>query len=130
MSAEIGDPAGSSATASKDSPLTPWGRRYFRLLDLCSIVFWLYVILKVFVFDFDTYLLQQLFPAHAWLLQLRLVFLLALLALALLVFDKSAVLLSCAYVVCFPLILVLWKIPRRIYKRQSWVLLFGLANAA
>jgi hypothetical protein len=101
----------------------------FRVLDISAVIFWLYLILKVFFFDLDVLLLQWAFPAQAWLLNLRFVFILVALALALIFFDKASVLLWCGYIIGFPLIVLLWKIPKMIYKRPNWVLVIAFANA-
>ena len=37
--------------------------------------------------------------------------------------------LATAYIVFYPLILILWKIPRFIWKKQSWLLLFAVLNS-
>src|SRR5437762_10849627 len=80
-----------SATSEAGFLLTKKGRWFFRILDICSLLFWLYVVVKIFFFDFDVLLVQQAFPTHAWLLNLRFICLLAALAVALLVFDKKNV---------------------------------------
>lgn len=117
------------AKPSANSLLTSKGRWMFRILDVCAVVFWLYVILKIFFFDADVFLLQWAFPTHAWLLNLRFIFMLVALALTLIFFDKESVLLGSVYIIFFPLIILLWKIPRMIYKRPNWVLVIAFANA-
>jgi hypothetical protein len=116
------------ATAGK-SLLTPKGGWMFLILDACAAVFWLYVIVMVFFFDADAFLLEKAFPGHAWLLNLRFLFILIALAVALLFWDKGSVLFSCGYIILFPLVVLLWKIPRLIYRRPNWVLVIAFMNA-
>jgi hypothetical protein len=99
------------------------------MLDLCAAVFWLYVVVKVFFFDADALLLQKAFPAQAWLLNLRFLFILIALAIAVIFSDKGSVLFYCGYILLFPLIVLLWKIPRLIYRRPNWVLVIAFVNA-
>ena len=113
---------------TKTTFLTQKGLIFFRLLDFCSLMFWSYVILKVFISDVDIYILEKFFPANAWLLQLKSIILLLILAISLIFFEKKLVLFFITYILFFPFILFFWKIPKIIYRRQSWVAVFGFAN--
>src|SRR5438874_589588 len=75
-------------------------------------VFWLYAIVKIFFFDIDAFVLQTAFPAHAWLLNLWFLFIVIALAVALICSDTGSVFFWCDYIILFPLVVLLWKIPR------------------
>ncbi len=92
-------------------------------------MFWLYAIVKIFFFDIDAFLLQMAFPAHAWLFNLRFLFILVALAVALIFCDKGSVFFWCGYIILFPLVVLLWKIPRMIYRGPNWVLVIAFLNA-
>jgi hypothetical protein len=107
------------------------GTSIFRVgLDLVASLFWLYAIVKVFVFDVDVYLVSLVSPEFVWLLNYKILILLALILVAMLV-TKSLVLgLAVVYVALYPLVILFWKLPRYVWKQQSWLFAFAILNAA
>jgi hypothetical protein len=104
-------------------------RRVRVLREALAIVFWFYVILKLFVFDVDVFLLNTFSPNFVWLLNFKFIILLSIAAVICLIFRSFAIVLWIAYVVFYPLIVLFWKIPRWIYKKQNWVMAFAILNA-
>jgi len=96
----------------------------FPLLDGISAVVWIYVVLDLFVFDVGTTVLGT----HAVLYQYRFLFFLALLTILAVTLRARAILVV-GYVVLFPLLLLVWKIPRLIYRSRSWVAFLAAMNA-
>jgi hypothetical protein len=103
---------------------------YWIGLDLVAVLFWLYAILKVFVFDVDVYLVSLANSEFVWLLNYKLLFLLGLILIAMLVTRSLVLGFAVLYVALYPLVILLWKLPRFVWKQQSWLFAFAILNAA
>src|SRR5438105_9147932 len=99
-------------------------------LDLIAILFWLYAIVKIFVFDVDVYLVSLASPEFVWLLNYKFLILLGLILVAMLVTRSRALGLAVLYVALYPLVILFWKLPRFVWKQQSWLFAFAILNAA
>jgi hypothetical protein len=93
-----------------------------------ALATWGYVVVKLLVFDVDQWIVTTYVPRLAWLVQYRGLAILALLAIALLVFTWRAVLVWVAYILFYPFILLFWDIPKLLIKTRNWTL--GLALVA
>jgi hypothetical protein len=126
MNGTLGPPGAQPAPAP-----APKGRRrvLWIFVGIAAPLFWVYVFLKVFVVDVDVYVSQWLFPGSFWLLNFKFVFFLGAVALLLLLLGPGACLLVLSYVVFYPIILVVWKIPAIIFRRKSWTMAFALLNS-
>lgn len=111
--------------AQKD-PAIEDNRRFWRrtrpILDVVASGLWLYTALKVFVVDVDRAILGSL-------ADYRFFGFLAVLVVMILVFRRWDRLAGAAgYLLLFPLIVLLWKIPRALYRTKSWVAAFAVMN--
>jgi len=94
-------------------------------LNVTATIFWLYVPLKLFVGDFDRWIVSKVSPSLLWILDFRFFILLSLLAVIFLVAKQWKVAAILFYILCFPVVVVFWKIPRLYYRSQSWNLVIG-----
>ena len=46
-------------------------------MEFLAISFWIYTLIKIFVFDFDILILNRFLPSYEWLLNFKLIFMLA-----------------------------------------------------
>ena len=122
-------PAIAESPPSAPNQLPVFGRNLRRALDFIATALWLYAFVKLFVFDFDLYVVQTYAPNLLWLLQLRFIVLVGLAGLSFLLFKKTIVISSVFYIVLFPFIVLLWKLPVLIFRQKSWTLAFALANS-
>ena len=99
-------------------------------LETVAVLFWLYVITKLFVFDVDVYLLDLFAPKWAWLLNYKFPILLGLIVVGMVVSRSLTLGLAVIFIVFYPFIVLFWKIPRFVWKQKSWLLAFALVNAA
>jgi hypothetical protein len=99
-------------------------------LDLVAFLFWLYAIIKVFVFDIDVYFVSLASSKFVWLLNYKLLILLGLILVAMLATRSFVLGFAVAYVALYPLVILFWKLPRFIWKQQSWLFAFAILNAA
>jgi hypothetical protein len=99
-------------------------------LESIAIVFWVYVIFKLFVCDIDTIFVDTYFPYAAWLIDYKFFICLGLAALTMLVLGKKYSFLGLVYVVIYPFYLILWKLPKVLIQRRMFTILFAVANSA
>jgi hypothetical protein len=99
------------------------------LLEILALFFWIYTIMKVFVFDVDSWLANSFFPDYAWLLSFKLIYILALVSLIWLWVGTRDVIIWFFYIVFYPLVNILIKLPIYIFKQRSWLLAFATLNA-
>jgi hypothetical protein len=98
-------------------------------VDLVAALFWLYAIVKVFVFDVDVYLISLVSPESVWLLNYKFLILLGLILVAMLVTRSFVLGFAVAYVALYPFVILFWKVPRFVWKQQSWLFAFAILNA-
>jgi hypothetical protein len=97
--------------------------------ETLAILFWMYVLIKVFAFDIDIYLLNKFVPEYAWLLNFKFFILIGIIAFIWLVTKNKYILFWPFYVFFYPLIIFFWKIPSFIFKQKSWVFAFAFIDA-
>ncbi|MDE2038275.1 MAG: hypothetical protein KGI69_03590 [Patescibacteria group bacterium] len=124
---ELQTASSSSLFAAK--PKTMWGKISNILVEILAPLIWIYVFVKIFVFDIDNYLVNRFFPSFASVLDFKFLILLGLLALILVTVKNKTFLKNFFYVLFYPLILILFGIPYFIFKQRSWVLAFAFINS-
>ncbi|PIR69624.1 MAG: hypothetical protein COU47_01835 [Candidatus Niyogibacteria bacterium CG10_big_fil_rev_8_21_14_0_10_46_36] len=100
-----------------------------RIRDLFATLFWLYVILKLFIFDIDLFLINKFFPNYSWLSNFKLFVLIGSLAIIWLFTKNRHIVTWSLYILFFPLIVIFWKVPRFVLKQKSWIFTFAVINA-
>ncbi len=90
--------------------------------ECLAVLMWTYGIVKLFVFDIDIFFFQKFFPGYEWLVNYRLVVLLAVFSIIWLFAGNKEVIGWLLYIACYPLIIILWKIPFFVFKKGSWIL--------
>lgn len=103
-------------------------RAIFKFIEAAAVLFWIYVICKLFIFDVDRYLIIRVDPRLIWIADYRFFILIGAAAILLLV-SKKYFLITALYIVFYPLILICWRIPYAIFKKGNWILAFALMNA-
>ncbi|MFD5553823.1 hypothetical protein ACFWIA_08295 [Streptomyces sp. NPDC127068] len=120
--------AGGVAEPAAEEKFKPWAKWKFRLLDFIGSAVWIYVIVKLFIFDIDTYLIEDFFPGVAGVLDYRFLFTGGMFVL-LVLFSKGRRM-KYLYVAFFPLVVSFWKIPKWFYRAKSWIAVFTFLNVA
>ena len=93
--------------------------------EVLAILFWGYVITKLFIFDFDIFLINNYFPDYAWLITYKFFIITAIFSTIWLFTKNIHILLWTLYIFFYPIILVFWKVPHFLLKNQSWNLIFN-----
>lgn len=99
------------------------------VIEVFSVFFWTYVFIKLFVFDFDTYLVNKFLPSYIYLLDYKFIFLIGIIAVVWFFTKSKSIMIWTLYLLFFPVIILFWKIPYLIFKKKSWVLAFALINS-
>jgi hypothetical protein len=98
-------------------------RRLRPVLDALGTLFWVYVILKVFVFNVD-------FAVLGGLARYRFFIFVAIAMWLVLTIRKTwPILATFAYILFFPLVVICWKLPKLLYRARSPVAFMAAANA-
>lgn len=106
-------------------------RKWRVVLDVYAALFWLYLVTKLFVVDLDQKIVEKVDPDAQWILDYRFFIVLGAFAITALVARKLRYLaLILAYVALFPVVVVVWKLPRLLYRTKSWVATIAAVNAA
>jgi len=101
---------------------------WVRVVDVIAVLVWGYLLFKA-SFDFDLALIALVAPDLRWIVDYRVLFVLAALAVLVLVFRQRKYLWSIPYIVAFPLVVLLWKLPRTLWRLGNWNLAFGVIHA-
>jgi len=97
--------------------------------EIVAMLFWGYVITKVFILDIDLILVEKLSPNYLWLIQYKFFILLGLLAIILLVTKNKQLILWSLFIIFYPLLLIFWRIPVLLFRRKSWSFLLALIDS-
>ncbi|MCC8243867.1 hypothetical protein [Saccharothrix luteola] len=105
-------------------------RRWFILADIAAILFWSYVLVRLFVVDVNRLVIEAIDPDLLGLLDYQILFYLVVASLVLFSLRRRSAYLWALYVIGFPAVVLVWKIPKAIYKRKSWIVTVAALNAA
>lgn len=105
------------------------GRIFAVLKEFFAIILWLYVLVKIFIFDIDVFLVNKLFPDFARLLNFKFFILVGIIAVIWLITKNKHILAWSLYIFFYPVIIIFWKIPFFVFKQKSWIFAFALINA-
>ena len=97
--------------------------------EILAIIFWAYSIVKVFVYDVDVHLVQTYFPHAAWVLYYKFLFMLGVVSIVCLFMRDKQIIGWCIYIIFYPIIILVWKIPKVLVARRSWIGAFALIGA-
>ena len=110
------------AQKKADEQKRAW-RRLRPVLDALGTLFWVYVFVKVFVFDVDAVVLGGLARYRFF------IFVAVAMWLVLTIRKTWPILATFAYILCFPLVVIFWKVPKLLYKTKSPIAFMTAANA-
>lgn len=99
------------------------------VLEALAIFFWLYAITKIFIFDIDAWAVGSFFPDYLWVLNFKLILVLAIASLTWLWVGTRDIVVWFLYITFYPLVLLAIRLPIFIVKQKSWLLAFATLNA-
>ncbi len=118
-----------TVVSAEEAQASILSRRKRNVLDVLAVIFWIYATVKLFIFDFDLYLVHVYAPSLLWATQLRFILIIGSVGLLFLFFKTQTIVVSFLYILFYPLIVIFWKLPVFIFKQKSWTLAFALANS-
>lgn len=95
-----------------------------------GVVVWIYVFVKLFVFDADRHLFILFGNDLMWILENKFVILLSLLAVVVLWKGVKWTLKWSAYFALFPFIAMFWELPIFLFRRKQWVTVFAFVSVS
>ena len=97
--------------------------------ELLAITFWVYALVKLFAFDIDIYLINKFLPEYAWILNFKFPIIIVTVAIIWLITKNKHIVSWVLYILFYPFIIFVWKIPYFIFRQKSWVLAFAFINS-
>src|SRR5437016_4468338 len=108
--------------------MSNWWKAALRwTVDIIACMVWSYIFVKLFVFDIDSYFVQRFAPSLAWAIKLKFVFFLLVVAFILALYKRPRIQLTALYILAFPAVVLLWKLPIAACKR--WPVALACAPA-
>lgn len=96
--------------------------------NIIAIIFWLYLIIKLFIYDIDYYLIKNFFPKAEWIIEYKFIILLSILFVLFFFAKKNYAVLLTLFIIFYPFVLLFYKIPFLIYKTKSWTIAIAFIN--
>ncbi len=97
--------------------------------QIIAILFWFYVLVKLFIFDIDVAIINKFFPEYIKYLNFKILFIIGIISIIWLITKNKYILPWFFYILLFPFIVFFWKIPYFIFKQRSWTLAFAFINS-
>ena len=102
---------------------------YKGIREILAIIFWLMLLTKLFVIDFDVIILDNIAPNYTWLLNYKFFFIIIVISFSLAIFRNKQILFWSLYIFFYPFVILIWKIPSFLYKQKNWNFIFAFFNA-
>jgi hypothetical protein len=93
-----------------------------------AIIIWLYVFVKLFIFDFDVYAINQFAPYLRWIIDYKFFLYIGLIGICAAFFRKWQVVFFIGYVIFYPIILLTMIVPYAVFRSRSWIFAFATIN--
>lgn len=97
------------------------------VLEAIAIVFWIFVMVKLFIYDIDIYIVQRYYPKGQWILDYKFFVLLAVISFYWLL-ARRAFVMAALLLVFYPFVWTFWRIPKFLFRSRSWVLVFSVSG--
>lgn len=93
--------------------------------EIMSIFFWSYLIIKLFVIDFDVIIINKYFPKLNWIITYKFFALLAIIAFLIFFLKGRWLLKYLAFFLIYPFFLIFWRIPKLLLRTKNWIGVFA-----
>jgi hypothetical protein len=111
--------------AEDSKPTSSFGKLRSVFRECLAIVFWIYLLIKLFVFDVDIYIVDHLIPQFRWILDIRAFIILALLAGMLIILGRKKFFGNLLYILAYPLVVLFWKLPALAFRKWPLTIAFA-----
>lgn len=105
-------------------------------IELLMLSIWTYVFVKLFVFNIDELLINDISQQYLWIYQYRFIFLILYLSVIWYLVGTKSFAKVFSYTLFYPIILIiwkfpkffLWKIPKLMFLKEKWLLMYTYLN--
>jgi hypothetical protein len=97
--------------------------------ELLAIIFWVYLVVTIFVFNIDSYLSRNIFSGCEWVVHYKFLIILGIIGLFWAITKNSRFANWSLYILFYPFVVVFWRIPTLAIKQKSWNLAFAIINS-
>jgi len=97
----------------------------FLVRECVAILVWSFLVIKVFIFDIDIYLINKIAPDYLWLLDLKILLFMFAISIIWLILGRRSFPKLFAYIAGYPLVLLLWRFPIICFKHWAIVIVFA-----
>jgi len=97
--------------------------------EIISVLFWLYLIIKMFIFDLDVFLIKNYVSNYYWIIEYKFLIIISIIAVCWFFTKNKNILIWFLYISFYPFVLMFWKIPFFIFKQKSWIFAFAVINS-
>jgi len=107
-----------STTTGWLGPVAWWAR------EAVSLLVWMFVAVKLFVYDVDLFLITKYAPSLVLLIPFRFFIFIGMIALFWLVLGNQRFVNLVGYILGYPLVVLLWKLPQHLFRNWAIVIAF------
>lgn len=117
----------------KIQPLLPVKKTFTQKIkklikELTAVLFWLYLIFNVFIFDVDAYLLTKFGSKYIWIINYKFFVIIGIIAIIWIVSKNKDIIFTSLYILFYPFIFLIY-VFYLIYKLGSWNFAIALINS-
>ena len=113
-----------------------WNKMKKPIPEILALIVWVYVGTKIFFFNPDNLIIPHIKNDFLWIYNYRTIFLILILSLFWYTIGSLRFFKSLFYILLYPFLFLLWKlpklflwrIPRIMYKKNNWVLMYSYFN--
>lgn len=95
------------------------------LREILGGLLWLYLIIKILVYDIDVFILNTINPSWTAILNYKFFIIIGLILVLWIILGNKKFSKLIATLLFFPLIFLFWRIPKMFWKSKSWVGVFA-----
>jgi hypothetical protein len=98
------------------------------VMHVTAVLFWLFIITKLFIYDVDLFLIQRFFPNLQWMIHYKFFIIVGVLATLWILTKNKHIISWTLFVLFYPFILFFWTIPVLIFKSKNWTIALAFIN--
>src|ERR1039457_4090045 len=91
--------------------------------ECVAVIIWIYILLKLTVFEIDIYFLDHFAASLRWILDFKAFVLMVVVAVLWVVLGKSSFPKTILYIAAYPAVLLFWKVPKLVLRRWPIVII-------
>src|SRR5437868_299982 len=93
--------------------------------ECAAILFWVYFVVKLFIFDLDVWVLNQISPGLAQILDYKLFAVVVAVVVLWIMLGRTRFTSTTLYIIGYPLVVLFWKLPILAFRKWPLFLAFG-----